>query len=82
MRADEVAQIIDLGADRIVVSNHGGRNLDSGQASVLVLPEVAEAADGRIEVFVNGGIRVGRTSAPSAEHWAAAATASIEQTLR
>lgn len=148
MRADEVAQIIDLGADGIVVSNHGGRNLDSGQASVLVLPEVVEAADGRVEVFVDGGIRrgtdvikavglgaraclIGRPyvwalaasgaagvehllrifqaeieeamalsgcpalndidasvvrmpgrSAPGAEHWSAATTASIEQALR
>jgi isopentenyl diphosphate isomerase/L-lactate dehydrogenase-like FMN-dependent dehydrogenase len=59
MRADEVSQIIDLGADGIVVSNHGGRNLDSGQASILVLPEVVEAANGRVEVFVDGGIRRG-----------------------
>jgi isopentenyl diphosphate isomerase/L-lactate dehydrogenase-like FMN-dependent dehydrogenase len=59
MRPDEVPQIIDLGADGIVVSNHGGRNLDSGQASILVLPEIVEAADGRVEVFVDGGIRRG-----------------------
>jgi isopentenyl diphosphate isomerase/L-lactate dehydrogenase-like FMN-dependent dehydrogenase len=59
MRADEVSQIIDLGADGIVVSNHGGRNLDSGEASILVLPEVVEAANGRVEVFVDGGIRRG-----------------------
>jgi len=59
MRADEVPQIIDLGADGIVVSNHGGRNLDSGQSSILVLPEVVEAVDGRAEVFVDGGVRRG-----------------------
>jgi len=59
MRSNEVAQIIDLGADAIVVSNHGGRNLDGGESSIAVLPEVVEAADGRIEVLVDGGIRRG-----------------------
>jgi isopentenyl diphosphate isomerase/L-lactate dehydrogenase-like FMN-dependent dehydrogenase len=59
MRPDEVPEIIDLGADGIVVSNHGGRNLDSGQASILVLPEVVAAAAGRVEVLVDGGIRRG-----------------------
>lgn len=58
MRADEVPRLIGLGVDGIVVSNHGGRNLDSGQASILVLPEVIEAA-GSAEVFVDGGIRRG-----------------------
>jgi isopentenyl diphosphate isomerase/L-lactate dehydrogenase-like FMN-dependent dehydrogenase len=59
MRADEVPEIIDLGVDGIVVSNHGGRNLDSGQASILVLPEVVEAANDQVEVFVDGGFRRG-----------------------
>jgi isopentenyl diphosphate isomerase/L-lactate dehydrogenase-like FMN-dependent dehydrogenase len=59
MRAEEVPQMIDLGVDGIVVSNHGGRNLDGGQATIEVLPEVVEAANGRAEVFVDGGIRRG-----------------------
>jgi isopentenyl diphosphate isomerase/L-lactate dehydrogenase-like FMN-dependent dehydrogenase len=59
MRANEVSQLIDLGADGIIVSNHGGRNLDSGEASISVLPEVVDAVDGRVEVFVDGGIRRG-----------------------
>jgi isopentenyl diphosphate isomerase/L-lactate dehydrogenase-like FMN-dependent dehydrogenase len=59
MRGDEVPQIIDLGVDGIVVSNHGGRNLDSGQATIEVLPEVVEAAGGRAEIFVDGGFRRG-----------------------
>jgi len=59
MRGDEVPQIIDLGVDGLVVSNHGGRNLDSGQAAIEVLPEVVEAAGGRVEIFVDGGIRRG-----------------------
>lgn len=59
MRGDEVPQILDLGVDGLVVSNHGGRNLDSGQAAIEVLPEVVEAAGGRVEIFVDGGIRRG-----------------------
>jgi isopentenyl diphosphate isomerase/L-lactate dehydrogenase-like FMN-dependent dehydrogenase len=59
MRSDEVPQIIDLGVDGIVVSNHGGRNLDSGLATIDVLPEVVQAANGRAEIFVDGGIRRG-----------------------
>jgi isopentenyl diphosphate isomerase/L-lactate dehydrogenase-like FMN-dependent dehydrogenase len=59
MRGDEVPQIIDLGADGIIVSNHGGRNLDSGQATIDVLPEVLEAAGGRAEILVDGGVRRG-----------------------
>jgi isopentenyl diphosphate isomerase/L-lactate dehydrogenase-like FMN-dependent dehydrogenase len=59
MRGDEVAEIIALGADGIVVSNHGGRNVDSVRASIAVLPEVIRAADGRAEVYVDGGIRRG-----------------------
>jgi isopentenyl diphosphate isomerase/L-lactate dehydrogenase-like FMN-dependent dehydrogenase len=59
LRANEVPQLIDLGADAIVVSNHGGRNLDSGEASISVLPEVVAAADGRVEVLVDGGVRRG-----------------------
>jgi isopentenyl diphosphate isomerase/L-lactate dehydrogenase-like FMN-dependent dehydrogenase len=59
MRADEVPQLIDLGVDGVVVSNHGGRNLDSGEASIAVLPEVVEAANGRVEVYLDGGVRRG-----------------------
>ncbi|MEX2194113.1 MAG: alpha-hydroxy acid oxidase [Thermoleophilaceae bacterium] len=47
------------GAEGIVVSNHGGRQLDSVAATIEALPEVVEAVDGRCEVFVDGGIRRG-----------------------
>jgi 4-hydroxymandelate oxidase len=47
------------GADGVVVSNHGGRQLDGAQASIDALPEVVEAVGGRIEVFLDGGIRRG-----------------------
>jgi isopentenyl diphosphate isomerase/L-lactate dehydrogenase-like FMN-dependent dehydrogenase len=59
MRGDEVPRMIELGVDGIIVSNHGGRNLDSGQATIDVLPEVVEAARGRAEILVDGGVRRG-----------------------
>ena len=49
----------DEGADAIVVSNHGGRQLDGVAASLRVLPEVCDAVRGRIEVLVDGGVRRG-----------------------
>ena len=50
----------DLGADAIVVSNHGGRQLDGAPATVAVLPRIAEAVGERIEVLFDGGIRSGQ----------------------
>ncbi len=50
---------VDEGADAIVVSNHGGRQLDGVAATLRVLPEVLAAVDGRIEVLLDGGIRRG-----------------------
>jgi glycolate oxidase len=47
---------IDHGADVVYVSNHGGRQLDQGQGSMEVLPEVVAAVAGRAEVLVDGGI--------------------------
>ncbi len=47
------------GAKGMIVSNHGARNLDSTFSTIEVLPEVADAVDGRIEVYLDGGIRRG-----------------------
>jgi isopentenyl diphosphate isomerase/L-lactate dehydrogenase-like FMN-dependent dehydrogenase len=55
MRPDECSELIELGVDGIVVSNHGGRQLDGVPATIDVLPQVVEAVDDRIEVFVDGG---------------------------
>jgi L-lactate dehydrogenase (cytochrome) len=49
------------GADAIVVSNHGGRQLDGAVSSIRALPEVAEAVGDRIEVWFDGGIRSGQS---------------------
>ena len=58
-RADEARRAIDAGATSISVSNHGGNNVDGAPASIRVLPEIAAAVGGEIEVMLDGGIRRG-----------------------
>jgi L-lactate dehydrogenase (cytochrome) len=50
----------DMGADGIVVSNHGGRQLDGAPATIVALPRIAEAVGDRIEVLLDGGVRSGQ----------------------
>ncbi|HEV8420923.1 MAG TPA: alpha-hydroxy acid oxidase [Actinomycetota bacterium] len=59
VRGDDATRAVEAGADAIVVSNHGGRQLDGAAATIDVLPEVIEAVEGRAEVLVDGGIRRG-----------------------
>jgi glycolate oxidase len=54
--AEDAKLAVEHGADVVYVSNHGGRQLDHGQASIEVLPEVVEAVDGRAEVIWDGGV--------------------------
>src|SRR5262245_5952936 len=56
---DDARRAIDAGASAVVVSNHGGRQLDGVPASLRSLPEVLAAVNGRIEVLMDGGIRRG-----------------------
>ena len=56
---DVARQAVDAGADAVVVSNYGGRQLDGVAASVRVLPEVVAAVGDRIDVLMDGGIRRG-----------------------
>ena len=56
---DDARCAADAGADAVIVSNHGGRQLDGVAASIRVLPEVVEAVGSRIEVLMDGGIRRG-----------------------
>jgi L-lactate dehydrogenase (cytochrome) len=56
---DDARRAIDYGVDAIVVSNHGGRQLDGVSSTLRALPEVVEAVDGQIEVLLDGGIRRG-----------------------
>ena len=58
-RADDAAACVEAGADAVVVSNHGGRQLDRAVPPAEVLGEVAAAVDGRGEVYVDGGVRRG-----------------------
>ncbi len=51
---------IDHGADAIVISNHGGRQLDGAAGTIEALPEVVDAVAGRADVIVDGGVRRGR----------------------
>jgi L-lactate dehydrogenase (cytochrome) len=59
MIGDDARRAIDAGADGIVVSNHGGRQLDCVYATLRALPEVVAAANGQIEVLLDSGIRRG-----------------------
>jgi L-lactate dehydrogenase (cytochrome) len=59
MIAEDARRAADEGVDAIVVSNHGGRQLDGVGATLRVLPEVVAAAAGRVEVLFDGGIRRG-----------------------
>ena len=58
--AEDAKQAADLGADAIVVSNHGGRQLDGAPSTIAALPRVAEAVGDRIEVLFDGGVRSGQ----------------------
>jgi isopentenyl diphosphate isomerase/L-lactate dehydrogenase-like FMN-dependent dehydrogenase len=57
--AEDARLACERGAAGVIVSNHGGRQLDGAAATIDSLPEVAEAVDGRIEVLLDGGIRRG-----------------------
>ena len=57
--AEDAARAVEHGAAAIVVSNHGGRQLDGVPATLDALPEVVEAVAGRVEVYLDGGIRRG-----------------------
>lgn len=59
MTAEDAGLAVEHGAQGIIVSNHGGRQLDSTIGTLDALPEVVRAVDGRIEVYLDGGIRRG-----------------------
>ena len=56
---EDAQRAVDAGADALVVSNHGGRQLDGVAPTLRILPEVLAAVDDRIEVLIDGGIRRG-----------------------
>jgi 4-hydroxymandelate oxidase len=59
LRGDDAARAVDHGANAVIVSNHGGRQLDGAIASLDALPEVVKAINGRADVILDGGIRRG-----------------------
>jgi lactate 2-monooxygenase len=59
MRADDAAKVVSEGYDGILVSNHGGRQVDGGIGSLDALPGVVAAAKGKIPVFLDSGVRCG-----------------------
>jgi len=59
VRPDDALRALDHGARAMVVSNHGGRQLDTAPATATVLPRVADAVGGAAEIYVDGGIRRG-----------------------
>jgi (S)-mandelate dehydrogenase len=58
-RADDTERLVAMGCDGVIVSNHGGRQLDGACATLDALPAVARAAGKRMSVFVDGGVRRG-----------------------
>jgi L-lactate dehydrogenase (cytochrome) len=56
---EDARRAVEAGVDGIVVSNHGGRQLDSVPSTVMALPDVVDAAGDRVEVLVDGGVRTG-----------------------
>jgi L-lactate dehydrogenase (cytochrome) len=59
LTGDDARRAVDEGASAVVVSNHGGRQLDCAVASIRALPEVVNAVNGQIDLLMDGGIRRG-----------------------
>lgn len=59
MRPEDAALAVEHGADALIVSNHGGRQLDGAEPTILALPRVSAVIAGRIPVLMDGGIRRG-----------------------
>jgi len=60
MDLEDARHAADSGADALVVSNHGGRQLDGAPSSIAALPAIADAVGSRIEVWMDGGVRSGQ----------------------
>lgn len=58
-RIDDAKRAVDVGATAVSVSNHGGNNLDTSPATIRLLPSIARAVGGEIEVLLDGGVRRG-----------------------
>ena len=72
VNAEDAARGVEMGASGIIVSNHGGRNLDTLPATIDALPEVVARVSGRVPVLVDGGIRRGTDVLKAIAHGASA----------
>ena len=59
LEVDDALAAVAIGADGVIVSNHGGRQLDSVASTISKLPAIATAVGGKVEVLVDGGVRSG-----------------------
>jgi isopentenyl diphosphate isomerase/L-lactate dehydrogenase-like FMN-dependent dehydrogenase len=59
LHPDDAALAVQHGVDAVIVSNHGGRQLDSVPSAIAALPDVVDAVDGKCEVILDGGVRRG-----------------------
>lgn len=57
---EDAREALRVGADGIIVSNHGGRQLDGGRSTIVALPDVVQAVGSQMEVFIDGGVRSGQ----------------------
>ncbi len=57
---DDARAAVDVGASGLIVSNHGGRQLDGAPSSISALPRIAEAVGDRLDILMDGGIRSGQ----------------------
>jgi L-lactate dehydrogenase (cytochrome) len=60
METEDAQRAVDVGADAIVVSNHGGRQLDGAPSSITMLPRIADAVGDKVEVLFDSGVRSGQ----------------------
>ena len=60
MSVDSAEEAVEIGADGIVVSNHGGRQFDGAPAAIEVLPKIAAAVGGRLSILMDSGVRSGK----------------------
>ena len=59
MMAEDASRCVEIGADALVVSNHGGRQLDCAPSTISVLPEIVSAVGAKLDVLMDGGVRRG-----------------------
>jgi L-lactate dehydrogenase (cytochrome) len=59
LHPDDARSAVEQGADAIIVSNHGGRQLDGAPSTIRVLPRIVDAVNGRCEIYLDSGVRSG-----------------------